>query len=499
MSFESVKIVVEPATVENVGITAYPIREFVSVKVTPAAVGYSEITSTSNITIGTGVKTFTLTGGNAGAFVTGQRIRAIHTTTPTYWMEGYANYIGGGTLILTVDLVAGSGTHNAWNFAIAGQVGATGAQGPQGPQGPTGGVSSVAGRTGAVTLVSADITDATSAATANTLVKRDANGSAVLSNVGIYDLDSIGISYIRVADYTYSFGNNISINPNDRLLSLLPSFLGSTLKTYTFPDSSGTVALTDVAQSWSGTQTFSGAMVFTSTTRPTAPNVSGTPAATSLITRDDGDARFGSFLGIPITQASTASWGGGALGLLPFTNIRPEGSGPVSTFASSPPDVRFMPYWVPSTRTITSAIFKIISGTNATQTVRGAIYDTGADGMPNNRMGSQFSWACSATGLITASTGSITLNKGLYWLAMQNSVGSTTWGGTLTVLAYPVNAFSMTAVLLGTPVSGWDQYRSGGLPKSSTDTSMPALGANFAVKGFTEVSAGSTYPAVLLY
>ena len=98
-------------------------------------VGYSGVTSTSNLTIGTGLKTFTLVSGNSGAFVTGQRIRAIHSETPTYWMEGYANYIGGGTLIITVDLTAGSGTHNLWNFAIAGQVGATGATGATGSSG----------------------------------------------------------------------------------------------------------------------------------------------------------------------------------------------------------------------------------------------------------------------------------------------------------------------------------------------------------------------------
>jgi hypothetical protein len=97
--------------------------------------GYSGVTSTSNLTIGTGLKTFTLVSGNSGAFVTGQRIRAIHSDTPTYWMEGYANYIGGGTLIITVDLTAGSGTHNLWNFAIAGQVGATGATGATGSSG----------------------------------------------------------------------------------------------------------------------------------------------------------------------------------------------------------------------------------------------------------------------------------------------------------------------------------------------------------------------------
>jgi hypothetical protein len=94
--------------------------------------GYSGVSSTSTITIGTGLKTFTLVGGYAGAFITGDRIRAIHTDTPTYYMEGYANYVGGGTLIITVDVSTGSGSHNNWNFSIAGIVGQTGPAGADG-------------------------------------------------------------------------------------------------------------------------------------------------------------------------------------------------------------------------------------------------------------------------------------------------------------------------------------------------------------------------------
>jgi hypothetical protein len=123
------------------------------------------VTSTSNITIGTGLKTFTLVGSYSGAFITGDRIRAIHNTTPTYYMEGYANYVGGGTIIITVDTAVGSGSHNAWDFSIAGLIGATGATGATGPTGadstvpgptgatgptgPTGAASTVAGPTGA--------------------------------------------------------------------------------------------------------------------------------------------------------------------------------------------------------------------------------------------------------------------------------------------------------------------------------------------------------------
>jgi hypothetical protein len=54
---------------------------------------------------------------------------------------------------------------------------------------------------------------------------------------------------------------------------------------WTLPDESGTVALT------SGPQTFAGAQSFSSTTRPTSSGT-GTPAANSLITRADGDARY---------------------------------------------------------------------------------------------------------------------------------------------------------------------------------------------------------------
>jgi hypothetical protein len=52
----------------------------------------------------------------------------------------------------------------------------------------------------------------------------------------------------------------------------------------TLPDRDGTVAMVDA-------ETHTGAHAFTSTTRPTSAGT-GTPASTSLITRDDGDTRF---------------------------------------------------------------------------------------------------------------------------------------------------------------------------------------------------------------
>jgi len=97
-----------------------------------SGVGYTGVTSTSTITIGSGLKTFTLVSGYQGAFVTGMRVRAIHSDTPTYYLEGTANYIGGGTLIITVDKFNGSGSHNLWAFSVAGEVGQTGAIGSSG-------------------------------------------------------------------------------------------------------------------------------------------------------------------------------------------------------------------------------------------------------------------------------------------------------------------------------------------------------------------------------
>jgi hypothetical protein len=107
-------------TLANAGVQGIP------------GIGYTGVTSTSNITIGLGLKTFTLVAGYAGAFITGMRIRAIHSDTPTYYLEGTANYVGAGTLIITVDKFNGSGSHNSWAFASAGEVGQTGATGATG-------------------------------------------------------------------------------------------------------------------------------------------------------------------------------------------------------------------------------------------------------------------------------------------------------------------------------------------------------------------------------
>jgi hypothetical protein len=70
-------------------------------------------------------------------------------------MEGPANYVGGGTIIITVDTAVGSGSHNAWDFSIAGLIGPTGPTGATGATGPTGntGPTGPTGATGADSTV----------------------------------------------------------------------------------------------------------------------------------------------------------------------------------------------------------------------------------------------------------------------------------------------------------------------------------------------------------
>jgi hypothetical protein len=147
-----------------------------------SGIGYTGVTSTSTITIGSGLKTFSLVSGYAGAFITGMRIRAIHSDTPTYYLEGTANYVGGGTLIITVDKFNGSGSHNNWLFAVAGEIGATGSTGATGASG--------------VIAVSSPITNA---------------GSASSAVVGI-DQTLLSLTQSQVTNLTSDLGNTAKLN-----------------------------------------------------------------------------------------------------------------------------------------------------------------------------------------------------------------------------------------------------------------------------------------------
>jgi hypothetical protein len=105
-------------------------------------VGYTGVSSTSSVPVAVGLHTWTV--GSVGAFLPGMRIRAIHTDTPSIWLEGPANVASGTTIIITADKVSGSGTHNTWKFAVAGEIGPAGATGATGATGPTGVVTATA-------------------------------------------------------------------------------------------------------------------------------------------------------------------------------------------------------------------------------------------------------------------------------------------------------------------------------------------------------------------
>jgi hypothetical protein len=197
--------------------------------------------------------------------------------------------------------------------------------------------------------------------------------------------------------------------------------------------------------------------------------------ANSAVTRSLGDSRWNSPFAITTVQTGgNNSWGNIQMGILPFMTGRPDATVAISTYSSSPPNVRFVPCWINGNKTITSATIKIIAGMHATETIRAALYDSDSAGMPKNRVGSQWNWPTAAAGKVTASIGTVNLTRGLYWLALQNSVGATAWGGSLTVLGYPVTNIGLVAAVMGTVVSGWDIYEAGALPTAYGWSLMPS-------------------------
>lgn len=94
--------------------------------------GYTATSTSSLVTAGSGSKTFA-TQTNL-AYSVGARIRATSVGTGEY-MEGLVTSYSGSTLIATMDLNSGTGTHADWNINLAGNVGQAGAVGPAGPVG----------------------------------------------------------------------------------------------------------------------------------------------------------------------------------------------------------------------------------------------------------------------------------------------------------------------------------------------------------------------------
>jgi collagen type VII alpha len=103
--------------------------------------GFTGLTSDSELTIGTGSKSFTVnTDASASGFQVGSivSIAAIGSPSNAYGMGGFITSYSGTSLTVSVISTTGSGTYSSWNFILTGRTGNTGATGAQGIQGATG-------------------------------------------------------------------------------------------------------------------------------------------------------------------------------------------------------------------------------------------------------------------------------------------------------------------------------------------------------------------------
>ena len=80
--------------------------------------------SSSEVTIGTGSKAFTVPAGLA--YTAGQRVRASSTADAANFVEGPVSSYVGTTLTINADRVGGSGTISSWNINVAGLPGGPG-------------------------------------------------------------------------------------------------------------------------------------------------------------------------------------------------------------------------------------------------------------------------------------------------------------------------------------------------------------------------------------
>jgi hypothetical protein len=246
---ESVTTVTVVDDVVQVAVTTNPVEVSSSTAGVQGAtgaqgVGYNNVSSTSSVPVTLGLHTWTV--ANVGAFLPGMRVRAIHTDTPTIWVEGFCNVASGTTIIITADKISGSGTHNTWKFASAGEIGATGATGASG-----------------VISVTAPITN---------------SGSASSAVLGL-DQAALSITRSQVSDFTS--GTVAQAGTATYAINSGTATFATTSGTATFATNSGTAVFatnagTAVFSNTSGTATFA-------TNASTAVNVSGSAITQSQV------------------------------------------------------------------------------------------------------------------------------------------------------------------------------------------------------------------------
>ncbi len=176
--------------------------------------GYTATSTTSLATAGSGSKSFTTQSGLA--YTVGARIRATAAASGEY-MEGVVTSYSSTTLVATMDLNSGTGTHTDWNINLAGNRGSAGATGATGATGPAGstanGVNWVRPETyGAVGDCVADDTTAIQSAldaVGSTSISPTGGGSVVLKAGACY-LTSATLNISR--SYVNLFGEGMGMS-----------------------------------------------------------------------------------------------------------------------------------------------------------------------------------------------------------------------------------------------------------------------------------------------
>ncbi len=97
--------------------------------------GYAATSTTSVAVASSGSKSFTVQAGLA--YSVGARIRVTSTGSAAY-MEGVVTSYSGNSLVMSVELSSGAGSHADWTINLAGDRGATGETGSSGSNGQDG-------------------------------------------------------------------------------------------------------------------------------------------------------------------------------------------------------------------------------------------------------------------------------------------------------------------------------------------------------------------------
>ena len=198
----------------------------------PRGLGYADTFSNSKVEVSTGEKVFNVK--DVGAFAIGMRVRVSAETgplnsveslliCPVAYLEGTITNIEGKTITVFADTFTGSGEYSAWQFMVAGNVGAkgdTGAKGDKGDKGDKGekgdtGAQGPAGPSGAQGSTGAT---GTQGATGVTGAKGDtgAQGTPGITTLGDYGSFTSNITQSMDATpvpkaVTYNEGSGVGI------------------------------------------------------------------------------------------------------------------------------------------------------------------------------------------------------------------------------------------------------------------------------------------------